>query len=46
LSQMPVRSDLHILPGLGHSFESGGRAMAPEVLDLITRVILGWLGSL
>jgi hypothetical protein len=46
LSQMPVRSDLHVLPGLGHSFESGGHAMAPEVLAQITRVILGWLDSL
>jgi hypothetical protein len=46
LGQMPVRSDLHVLPGLGHSFESGGHSMAPEVLAQINRVILGWLDSL
>jgi len=46
LSQMPVRSDLHVLPGLGHSFESGGHVMAPEIMAQITRVILGWLDSL
>ena len=46
LGQMPVRSDLHVIPGLGHSFESEGHAMAPEVLAQITRVILGWLTSL
>ena len=46
LGQMPVRSDLHVLPGLGHSFDSGGHPMAPEVLAQITRVILGWLDSL
>jgi len=46
LSQMPVRSDLHVIPGAGHSFEAAGRAMAPEVLTQITRVILGWMDSL
>jgi predicted alpha/beta-hydrolase family hydrolase len=44
--QMPVRSDLHVIPGVGHSFEKGGDPMAPEVLDQINRVILGWLDSL
>ncbi len=46
LGQMPVRSDLHVIPGVGHSYESGGHAMAPEILPQITRVILGWLNSL
>ncbi|MFZ5448550.1 MAG: alpha/beta family hydrolase [Thermodesulfobacteriota bacterium] len=46
LSRMPVRSDLHVIPGVGHSFESGGHTMAPEILPQITRVILGWLDSL
>jgi hypothetical protein len=43
---MPVRSDLHVIPGVGHSFESGGHTMAAEILPQITRVILGWLDSL
>ena len=46
LGQMPVRSDLHVIPGVGHSFESGGHTLAPEILPQITRVILGWLDSL
>ena len=46
LGRMPVRTDLHLIPGVGHSFDSEGRTMAPEVLDEITRVILGWLDSL
>jgi hypothetical protein len=46
LGHMPVRTDLHLIPGVGHSFESQGGAMAPELLDEITRVILGWLDSL
>jgi predicted alpha/beta-hydrolase family hydrolase len=46
LGQMPVRSDLHVIPGVGHSFEAGGHTMAPEILPQITRVILGWLDSL
>ncbi len=46
LSQMPIRSDLHVIPGVGHSFESRRYAMAPEILPQITRVILGWLDSL
>jgi predicted alpha/beta-hydrolase family hydrolase len=46
LGQMPVRSDLHVLPGLGHSYESGSGPMAPELLGEITRVILGWMDSL
>jgi predicted alpha/beta-hydrolase family hydrolase len=46
LGQMPVRSDLHVIPGVGHSFESKGHAMAPEILPQITRVIMGWLNSL
>lgn len=46
LSRMPVRSDLHVLPGLGHSYEAGGQPMTPEVLEEVSRVILGWLDSL
>ena len=46
LGHMRVRTDLHLIPGVGHSFESGGGAMAPELLDEITRVILCWLDSL
>ena len=46
LGQLPVRSDLHVIPGVGHSFESRGQPMAPEILPQITRVILGWLDSL
>lgn len=46
LSQMPIRSDLHVIPGVGHSYESRRQAMAPEILAQVTRVILGWLDSL
>jgi hypothetical protein len=46
LARMPVRSDLHVIPKGGHSFEHGGGPLAPELLDEITRVILGWLDSL
>jgi hypothetical protein len=46
LGKMPVRSDLHVIPGVGHSFESGGHTVAPEILPQITRVVLSWLKSL
>jgi len=46
LGKMPVRTDLHLFPGLGHSFEAPGDGMPLEVLDETTRVILGWLDSL
>ena len=46
LSQMPVSSTLHVLPGLGHSFEPPGGHMAPETLEEVNRMILGWLDSL
>jgi predicted alpha/beta-hydrolase family hydrolase len=46
LAQMPVRSDLHVIPGVGHSFEAGSHTLAPEVMVQIHRVILGWLDSL
>jgi predicted alpha/beta-hydrolase family hydrolase len=46
MSQMPIRSDLHVIPGVGHSFESRRQVLAPEILSQITRVILGWLDSL
>ena len=43
---MPVRSDLHVIPKGGHSYEHHGGAPAPELLEEITRVILGWMDSL
>jgi predicted alpha/beta-hydrolase family hydrolase len=46
LGQMPVRSDLHVIPGVGHSYESSAHRMAPETLSQVTRVVLGWLDSL
>jgi len=46
LSHMPVSSCLHVLPGLGHSYESPGGHMDPETLEEVNRVILGWLDSL
>ncbi|MFZ2088507.1 MAG: alpha/beta family hydrolase [Desulfobaccales bacterium] len=46
LGHMPVRSDLHVLPGLGHSFEAGSRPLSEEVLREVVRVILGWMDSL
>lgn len=46
LGQMPVRSDLHVIPEAGHSFETEGRHLTPETLEEIKRVILGWLDSL
>jgi len=46
MGQMPVRSDLHVLPGLGHSFEAGNRTVSEEVLAEVVRVILGWMDSL
>jgi predicted alpha/beta-hydrolase family hydrolase len=46
LSQMPVRTDLHLIPGVGHSFEPPGGRMAPEIIEETSRVILGWLDSL
>ena len=46
LGRMPVRSDLHVIPKGGHSFETGGGALAPDLPDEICRVILGWMDSL
>jgi len=46
LGHIPVRSDLHVLPGRGHSYEAGGKAMPEEVLEEVTRVILAWMDSL
>lgn len=46
LSQIPVRCDVHLLPGRGHSFEDRSGELPEEVLDQVTRVILGWLDSL
>lgn len=46
LGNMPVRTDLHVLPGLGHSFEAGKGTVAAEVLDEVSRVIVAWMESL
>lgn len=46
LARMAVPTDLHVLPGLGHSYERAGEPVAPEVLDKVSRVIVSWLGSL
>ncbi len=46
LSHIPVRSDLHVVPGRGHSYEAGSKAMTEEVLEEVTRVILAWMDSL
>jgi len=47
MGQMPVRSDLHVIPGVGHSFEGkAGHPMTLEMLGQISRVILGWIDSL
>jgi predicted alpha/beta-hydrolase family hydrolase len=46
LGQMPVRADLHVLPGLGHSFERGGGHMSEDTLPEVVRVILAWMDSL
>lgn len=46
MGQMPVRSDLHVIPKADHSYEAAGGAMAPELMQEITRVILGWMESL
>jgi predicted alpha/beta-hydrolase family hydrolase len=46
LAHLPVRSDLHVFPGLGHSFESGGKEPSAATIQEIVRVIVGWLDSL
>jgi predicted alpha/beta-hydrolase family hydrolase len=46
LGHLPVRSDLHVIPKAGHSFEGHGGQMAPELMAEINRVIVGWLDSL
>ena len=46
LGHMPVRTDLHLIPGVGHSFEPPGGKMSQDTLAEIHRVILGWLDSL
>jgi len=46
LGSMPVRTDLHVLPGLGHSFERGKGSVTSEVLDEVGRVIVAWMESL
>lgn len=46
LSHIPVRADLHVLPGLGHSFERAGGRMSEDTLAEVVRVILGWMESL
>ncbi len=46
LGRMPVRTDLHLIPGGGHSFETEGRHVTPETQEEIKRAILGWMDSL
>ena len=46
MGQIPVRSDLHVLPGLGHSLEAGSKDVSEEVLAEVVRVIIGWMDSL
>jgi len=46
LTRMPVRTDVHVIPGGGHSFETNLGVMSPETLEEVSRVILGWLDSL
>jgi predicted alpha/beta-hydrolase family hydrolase len=46
LANMPVRTDLHVLPGLGHSFERDKGTVTPEILDEVSRVIVAWMESL
>ncbi len=46
LSQMPVSACVHVLPGVGHSYEPPGGHMTAETLEEVNRVILGWLNSL
>ncbi len=47
LGRLRVRSNLHVMPGLGHSYETAaGRDLAPEVLEEVSRVILAWFDSL
>lgn len=46
LKNMPVRCDIHVLPGLGHSFERGGQSVTEETLNEVSRVIVSWMDSL
>jgi predicted alpha/beta-hydrolase family hydrolase len=46
LTNMPVPTDLHVLPGLGHSYEKGKEPVTPEVLDEVGRVVAAWIKSL
>lgn len=46
LAHMPVRADVHVMPGLGHSFEPEGGSLSRDTLEEIVRVILSWLDSL
>jgi len=46
LSRLPGRADLHVLPGLGHSYEKGNKPMSEETLAEVIRVILAWLDRL
>ena len=45
LANMSVPTDLHVLPGLGHSYEKGRESVTPEVLDEVSRVIVAWIMS-
>lgn len=45
LANMPAPADVHVLPGLGHSYEKGRESVTPEVLDEVSRVIAAWIES-
>jgi len=46
LSQLKGRADLHVLPGLGHSYERGNKGMSEDTLAEVVRVIRAWMDSL
>jgi hypothetical protein len=46
LANMRVRTDIHVMPGLGHSFEMGRGNVTSEILDEVSRVIVAWMESL
>ncbi len=45
LAEMGVHTDVHVLPGLGHSYEKGREPVTPKVLDEVSRVIAAWIRS-
>lgn len=45
LAEMGMRTDVHVLPGLGHSYEKGREPLTFEVLDEVSGVIVAWIKS-